>query len=90
MAYNIEYDDNAIKQLKKIDKSQRDIILKWIKKNLNNSENTRETDKKLKGNLKDYWRYRVGKYRIITEINDEHITIIVINIGHKSDGYKNK
>ncbi|HBV22328.1 MAG TPA: type II toxin-antitoxin system mRNA interferase toxin, RelE/StbE family [Jeotgalicoccus sp.] len=86
MAYNIEYDDKAIKQLKKIDKSQRDIILKWIKKNLNNSENPRETGKK----LKDYWRYRVGKYRIITEINDEHITIIVINIGHKSDGYKNK
>lgn len=90
MAYNIEYDDNAIKQLKKIDKSQRDIILKWIKKNLNNSENPREKGKKLKGNLKDYWRYRVGKYRIITEINDEHITIIVINIGHRSDVYKNK
>ena len=63
---------------------------KFDKKNLNNNENPREKGKKLKGNLKDYWRYRVGKYRIITEINDEHITIIVINIGHKSDGYKNK
>ena len=39
------------------------------KKNLNNNENPREKGKKLKGNLKDYWRYRVGKYRIITEIN---------------------
>lgn len=60
------------------------------KKNLNNNENPREKGKKLKGNLKDYWRYRVGKYRIITEINDEDITIIVINIGHRSDVYKNK
>lgn len=57
---------------------------------MNNSEKPREKGKKLKGNLKDYWRYRVGKYRIITEINDEDITIIVINIGHRSDVYKNK
>ena len=57
---------------------------------MNNNENPREKGKKLKGNLKDYWRYRVGKYRIITEINDEDITIIVINIGHRSDVYKNK
>lgn len=90
MAYNIEYDNNVIKQLKKIDKSQRDIILKWIKKNLSNSENPREKGKKLKGNLKDYWRYRVGKYRVISEIDDERITIIVINIGHRSDVYKSK
>lgn len=90
MGYTIDYNDNAVKQLKKLDKSQRDIILKWINKNLNNSDKPKEKGKKLKGNLKDYWRFRVGKYRIITEIDDSLISILVINIGHRSDVYKTK
>lgn len=90
MSYRIQYDDTAIKQLKKIDKSQREIILKWIKKNLDNIENPRIRGKPLKGELNNYWRYRVGKYRVITEIDDKNITIIVISIGKRNDVYKNK
>jgi len=44
--------------------------------------------KALKGNLGDYWRYRVGNYRLIAEINDEEIIIIIIGIGHRRDIYK--
>ena len=62
--------------------------MKWIKKNLDNTDNPRKNGKQLKGNLNTYWRYRVDKYRIITEIDDKNITIILINIGKWSDVYK--
>lgn len=90
MKYKIEYDKKAIKQLSKIDKPQRDIILKWIKKNLHDTENPRQHGKELKGNFKTYWRYRVGKYRIISKIEDDKLIIGVINIGHRSEVYNNR
>lgn len=49
--YHVMYDDKVIKQLKKIDKSQRDMLIKWIKKNLDNTDNPRKNGKQLKGNL---------------------------------------
>lgn len=88
MKYTIEYDEKVIKELKKIDKYQREILLKWIKKNLANTKEPREKGKSLKGNLGEYWRYRVGNYRIITSIDDERILITVISIGHSKDIYR--
>lgn len=88
MKYTIEYDEKVIKQLKKIDKHQREILLKWIKKNLENTKEPREKGKSLKGNLGEYWRYRVGQYRIITSIDDEKILITVISVGHRKDIYR--
>ncbi len=88
MKYKIFFDKNADKQLKKIDKTQQRIIVNWIIKNLENTDDPRVFGKSLKGNLKDYWRYRVGDYRIIAEINDAEVKILIIEIGHRKDIYK--
>lgn len=88
MKYKILFDKNVDKQLKKIDKTQQRIIVNWIAKNLENTSNPRILGKSLKGNLKDYWRYRVGDYRIIAEINDDEIRILIIEIGNRKDIYK--
>jgi mRNA interferase RelE/StbE len=88
MKYKILFDRNADKQLKKIDKTQQRIIVNWITKNLENTNDPRVFGKALKGNLKDYWRYRIGDYRIIAEINDDEVKILIIEIGHRKDIYK--
>jgi len=88
MKYKILFDKNADKQLRKIDKTQQRIIVNWIVKNLENTNDPRAFGKALKGNLKDYWRYRVGDYRIIAEINDAEVKILIIEIGHRKDIYK--
>ena len=88
MKYKILFDRNADKQLKKIDKTQQRIIVNWITKNLENTNDPRVFGKALKGNLKDYWRYRVGDYRIIAEINDDEVKILIIEIGNRKDIYK--
>ena len=87
MNYKVVYEKRAIKSFQKIDKGQRKMIFSWIDKNLVNTKNPRKYGKPLSGKLKDYWRYRIGNYRIITNIKDDEIKIIIVNIGHRSDIY---
>lgn len=88
MRYEVVYERKAIKGLEKLDKGQQNIILAWIEKNLVNTDAPKKYGKALKGNLKDCWRYRVGNYRILADINDYEIKIIIFNIGHGKDIYK--
>ncbi len=87
MKYKIEIKPKAEKQLKKIDKIHRLHIIKWISKNLVDCTNPYTHGKALKGNLGEYWRYRVGNYRLIAEINNEKITICIVSIGHRKEIY---
>ena len=87
MSYHVEFTKNALKQLKKMDRSQAALILGWIRKNLEGCENPRIHGKALLGNHSGQWQYRVGDYRIISEINDNKIIVLVLNIGHRSDIY---
>lgn len=88
MKYKVFFEKNADKDLRKLDITQQRIIVNWIDKNLVRSEDPRLLGRPLKGNLKEYWRYRVGNYRIIAEINDAEIKILIIGIGHRKDVYK--
>ena len=86
--YNIEYTEKCLKQLKKMDKSESVYIVGWIKKKLVNCENPRLYGKGLIGNHSGEWRYRIGNYRIIADIKDETILILILNIDHRKDKYK--
>ena len=88
MQYKVIYEKKAIKSLSKIDKGQQTLIISWIEKNLVNTDDPKKHGKALKGNLKEYWRYRIGNYRLLTDINDDQIKIIILNIGHRKDIYK--
>lgn len=90
MEYRVLFEKNAEKQLKKLDISQQRMLMAWIEKNLVNAENPRILGKPLKGNLKDYWRYRVGNYRIIADIDDSVVRVCIIEIGHRKDIYKER
>ncbi|HHX69397.1 MAG: type II toxin-antitoxin system RelE/ParE family toxin [Miniphocaeibacter sp.] len=88
MAYTVEYEKKAIRQLSKLDNGTSKLIINWIEKNLINTDNPRSNGKSLKGDLKEYWRYRVGSYRIIAEINDNKLIILLVNIAHRKEVYK--
>jgi mRNA interferase RelE/StbE len=87
MNYHVVYEKKALKSLSKLDKGQQKMILAWIEKNLMNTENPKVHGKALKGNLKEYWRYRVGNYRLLADIDDQQIKIIILNVGHRKDIY---
>lgn len=87
MKYKVEYTAQAVKQLKKLDKHTAALIYGWIDKNLVDCENPRLHGKGLTANRSGQWRYRIGNYRLIAEIQDEKITILILNIGHRREIY---
>jgi len=87
MKYTVEYTARAAKELKKLDKPTRAMIFGWIEKNLVNCENPRQHGKGLTANRSGQWRYRIGSYRIIADIQDEKVVILILNVGHRSDIY---
>ncbi|MCQ2081958.1 MAG: type II toxin-antitoxin system RelE/ParE family toxin [Lachnospiraceae bacterium] len=86
--YRVVFSKDALKQLKKLDKNVAALIVGWIRKNLENSSDPRNHGKGLTANRSGQWRYRVGDYRILANINDTEITILVISIGHRRDVYE--
>lgn len=68
--YQIEVSSKVQKQFKKLNPHITDRILQWIETHLVNTENPRLFGKPLKGNMKDFWRYRIGDYRLIAKIED--------------------
>ena len=88
MSYHVEFTKYALKELKKLDKATASLIIGWIRKNLEGCENPRIHGKGLTADKSGQWRYRVGDYRIIAQIRDEKVTILVVNIGHRREIYK--
>ena len=70
-----------------MDKHTRKLIYAWIDKNLQGCDNPRSKGKGLTANRSGEWRYRVGDYRLLTEIQDDKIVILVVSVGHRRDIY---
>lgn len=87
MTYKVEFAEKALKQLKKSDRHTAALILGWVRKNLENCENPRLHGKGLTSNRSGEWRYRVGDYRLLAKIDDNKITILILNVGHRRDIY---
>lgn len=89
MAWSIDFSPTAQKNLDKIGSEPAKRILSYLNDRVALSGNPRSLGKALNGSrLGLLWRYRVGDYRIICEIKDEVIQILVVKIGHRSDVYK--
>ncbi|MCD7773702.1 MAG: type II toxin-antitoxin system RelE/ParE family toxin [Ruminococcus sp.] len=87
MKYKVVFTKEAKKQLKKLDKYVTALIVNWMDKNLEGCENPRIHGKALTANRSGQWRYRIGDYRLIAEIRDDEIIILVLSIGHRRDVY---
>ena len=87
MRYTVEFTERALKDLKKLDRHTAALILGWIRKNLENCENPRQHGKGLTANKSGQWRYRVGDYRLLAEIEDSKVKILVLSIGHRREVY---
>lgn len=85
--YTVLFTERAKKDLKKLDKHTSSLIIGWIRKNLEGCTNPRQHGKGLTANKSGQWRYRVGDYRLIAEIEEEKITILLLNIGHRKEIY---
>ena len=88
MRYSVKTTKTFDKEIKKLDKHTQKLIISYLFKNLQGSENPRAYGKGLTGDLKGLWRYRVSDYRILCEIRDNELIVIAIEVGNRKDIYK--
>ena len=88
MSYHVEFSKRALKDLKKLDKSTAALILGWVRKNLEGCADPRVHGKGLTANRSGEWRYRVGDYRLLAEIQDGKLIILMLTVGHRSEVYQ--
>jgi mRNA interferase RelE/StbE len=86
--FRVDYSKRARKALAKMDPFIRRSVLSWIDKNLDGYANPRKLGKGLASDRTGEWRYRVGDYRIIADIQDSKVLILVLTVGHRRDIYK--
>ncbi|EJD6329728.1 type II toxin-antitoxin system RelE/ParE family toxin [Proteus vulgaris] len=87
MVWKINYSEQALKSLRKMDKQNARRILDFMDLRIAPLDDPRLSGKPLKGELGEYWRYRVGDYRILCEIIDDELIILAAIIGHRRDIY---
>lgn len=88
MAWRIEYLRSARKSTDRLDAKTRQRIHDYLLNRVAVLDDPRVLAKPLKGDLASFWRFRVGDYRIICDIQDDRLVILVITIGHRRDVYQ--
>ncbi|MDR2000037.1 MAG: type II toxin-antitoxin system RelE/ParE family toxin [Zoogloeaceae bacterium] len=88
MAWTIDYTDTAKTQLRKLDRSAARRIVDFMDERVAGAANPRQTGKALSGPLGDLWRYRVGDYRILCDIQDGALRVLVVQLGNRDKIYR--
>ena len=89
MAWQIEFDDASKKDLAKLDKQTARRIIVFLRERVAVLDDPRSIGEALKGSkLGEFWKYRVGDYRIISSIEDGTLCILVVRIGNRKEVYR--
>ncbi len=88
MAWTVSISNVAERQLRKLDRPVQKRILDWLNERIEGCKNPRHFGDPLKRDPAGLWRYRVGDYRILCEIQDQKIVVLVLTIGHRRQIYK--
>ena len=89
MAFEIEFDPDALKDLKKQDRQIQRRLIGFLKERVAPLKNPRDIGEALSGaSLGNYWKYRVGDWRIVCDIQDHRIVVRVLRIGNRRDIYR--
>ena len=89
MAWRVEFDPDAVKDLKKLDKQIQIRILDFLRERLARLDNPRELGESLAGSKPgNYWKYRVGDWRIICDLQDQRIVVRVLRVGNRREVYR--
>lgn len=88
MTWAIEFERSAVKEFRKLDLQTQRRIRDFFRQRVLADDNPRSHGKALRGKQANLWRYRVGSYRVIAELQDEWLTILVLRVAHRSDAYR--
>ena len=87
--WTIDYTTDAQKSIRKLDHQIRQRIRSYLQERIAHLDDPRQTGEALQGSeLGSFWRYRVGDYRVICDIQDSRVVIIVVEVGHRREIYR--
>ncbi len=88
MAWTIEFAPRVEKDLRKIGPQAARRILDYLRNRVAVLDDPRQLGQPLKGQLAELWRYRIGDYRVVCELRDEVLVVLVLRIGHRKAVYR--
>jgi mRNA interferase RelE/StbE len=88
LAWRVEWEDEAVKELKKIDARAQRNIVRFLREKIATEDDPRRFGDPLRKDLKGLWKYRIGDYRIICSIEDKSVVVLVVRVGHRRSVYK--
>jgi mRNA interferase RelE/StbE len=89
MAYSVELSESAERELDKLDLQSSKRILKFLFERLAKLDDPRSLGQALKGaRFGEFWKYRVGDYRLICKIEDDRLLVLVLRVGHRKEIYR--
>ena len=87
MNWDYSFTEAAFREFKKLDPSTQKSILKFFDGRITSAEDPRRSGKALQAGMTGYWRYRVGDYRVICQIKDEEVLVLILKVGHRREVY---
>jgi mRNA interferase RelE/StbE len=89
MAHNVELSESADRELGKLDAQQAKRILKFLHERVAKLNDPHSVGEALHGSrLGEFWKYRVGDYRLICKIKDDRLVVLVLRVGHRKEIYR--
>ena len=88
MDWTIKWEEHAFKELKKLDKAAQREILRYFNERIATDKNPRRFGKALTANKSGLWRYRVGDFRMICQIQDHELVVLVLRVAHRRLVYR--
>ena len=88
MRYRIETTERFDREFRKLDRYTQRMVKAWIDRNISETDNPRQHGKGLSADRRGQWRYRIGDYRLLCEIQDDRLVILALTIGHRREIYR--
>lgn len=85
--WRVEFLAEAARELRKLGSGPERLILRYLRQRIALADDPRRFGRPLTGDLKGFWRYRVGDYRIVASIEDDRFIVLAVTVGHRRDVY---
>jgi len=88
LAWSVSFEPRAFAELKKLDRQAQERLIRFFQQHVALAPDPRQFGKPLKGLKIGLWRYRVGDYRAVCQIQDDRSTVLVLRVAHRKDVYR--
>ena len=89
MTWTIEFEKTAAREFSSLDAQAKRRIRSFFKQRILTADHPRILGKALRGKQANLWRYRIGSYRVVADLQDHRLVILIVRVGHRGAVYKN-